>query len=108
MQIIQGKSSDLTRNQALEELVRRYSMKLYWFFRRLGFPHPDAEDGVQDVLFRAFVQYAHKFRSEDPQSKVERWLFGIARNQARDMSATRLAALTTDQSLEELDEKGAK
>ena len=65
---------------ALENLVDRYSARLYGFlFRMTGHPE-DAEDMVQEVFLRMVKSIA---RYEE-DGRFEAWLFRIAANLARD------------------------
>jgi RNA polymerase sigma-70 factor (ECF subfamily) len=65
---------------AFDDLVDRYSSRLYSFlYRFTGRPH-DAEDLVQEVFVRVVRMIEH-YRHD---GRFEAWLFRIARNLARD------------------------
>ena len=64
----------------VEDLARAHRPALIRFFRRKGFSQADAEDGVQDVLFR-LVRRADLL---DDVSSVEGYLFTAAAHVATD------------------------
>lgn len=65
---------------ALEELVRRYTSKIYHLqFRLLG-TREAAEDATQETFMRAYRSLA-RF---DPRRTFKAWLYAIAWNYARD------------------------
>jgi len=69
------------RSEALDELYRRYSRKLY-VFCATALSSQNAEDLVHDVFLRV-VESAHQF---DPRrAPLGTWLFSIARNRAIDL-----------------------
>lgn len=66
--------------RAFEELVDRYSSRLYGFVYRLTGQREEAEDLVQEVftrLVRTIDGYSH-------DGRFEAWLFRVATNLARD------------------------
>jgi RNA polymerase sigma-70 factor (ECF subfamily) len=74
---------------ALDELVRRISPPLLWYFRGLRIGRTDAEDLLQDCWIRIH-RSRHTYRPTDP---VMPWIYGIARH-------TRLDAHRKDRRLE--------
>lgn len=65
---------------AVEELVRRYTPKIYNLQYRLLGTREAAEDATQETLMRA---YRHLARF-DPRRAFKAWLYAIAWNYARD------------------------
>lgn len=63
---------------AFGELVRRHSAKIYAVSLRMLRNREDAEDNVQNVLFKAY----HHMNRFEGQSKFSTWLFRIAINEA--------------------------
>ena len=63
---------------AFEELVRRHSGKIYGVSLRMLKNREDAEDNVQNVLFKAY----HNLRRFEGQSQFSTWLFRITTNEA--------------------------
>lgn len=65
-------------SRALDELLGRHRNMLYGFVRRYTANPDDAQDLVQEALFRAFINIG-KFRGE---SRFTTWLHSIAFNEA--------------------------
>lgn len=61
---------------AFNELANRYKEKIYWTVRRFVHEHQDADDIVQQVLWKAY-EGLKGFRSD---SSVFTWLYRIAVN----------------------------
>ncbi|MEX1139735.1 MAG: RNA polymerase sigma factor [Bacteroidota bacterium] len=61
---------------AFNEIANRYKEKLYWTARRFVNDHQDADDVVQQVLWKAY-EGLKNFRSD---SSVFTWLYRIAVN----------------------------
>jgi len=59
--------------EALRLTVEQNARPLYRAARAMGFPHPEAEELVQDV-FATFLETLDRFEG---RSKVSTWLFGI-------------------------------
>ncbi len=69
------------KQQAFEEIVRRYKWKIYsYLYRYLG----DAQL-AEDALQATFLQVHLKCRLFDPGRRLSPWLFRIATNQANDL-----------------------
>ena len=66
---------------ALEELVRRYTPKIYPLLYRLLGTREDAEDATQETFMRAYRNLS-RF---DPRRSFRAWLYAIAWNHARDV-----------------------
>jgi RNA polymerase sigma-70 factor (ECF subfamily) len=64
------------RNEAFNELVRRYRERVYWIARRMTGRHEDADDVVQEVFVRVY-QNLKKFRAD---ASFYTWLYRIATN----------------------------
>src|SRR5258708_8065089 len=63
---------------AFGELCQRHSAQLFRTVRRIARNKEDAEDALQDAMFKAFV-HLHQF---DGRSKFSTWLMRIAINAA--------------------------
>jgi RNA polymerase sigma-70 factor, ECF subfamily len=63
---------------AFEELVKRYDRRLYRIAQNIVHNHEDAQDVVQEALFRAF----RKLDLFQGKSKFSTWLIRIVLNQA--------------------------
>ena len=70
---------------AMDELLARHKTALYRAARRFTRSHEDAEDLVQDAMFRAFVN-VRRFRKE---SHFGTWLIAIVNNAALSMMRKR-------------------
>lgn len=65
---------------ALDEIFRRYSLKMLYFFRRmLGQEEEKAQDFVQDL----FVKLIDKGHLYNPQKKFSTWLYTLAGNMCK-------------------------
>jgi RNA polymerase sigma-70 factor (ECF subfamily) len=69
------------RTDAMDELLARHKVAMYRAARRFTRNHEDAEDLVQDAMFRAFVN-VRKFREE---CHFATWLIAIVNNAGRSM-----------------------
>jgi len=67
---------------AIDELYRRYSGKLYVFCRNITRPE-DSDDPVQNVFTRV-IESAHIFRPGKASFRI--WIFRIARNRCIDFT----------------------
>jgi len=67
-----------TRRKAFEELVSRYSTKLYWQIRHLVVDHDDADDVLQNVFVKAWNSVG-AFKGD---SQLHTWLYRIAYNES--------------------------
>ena len=65
-------------HDAFAELVRRHHAKIYAVSLRMLKNREDAEDNVQNVLFKAY----HNMNRFEGQSQFSTWLFRIAINEA--------------------------
>lgn len=70
--------SDGVRVAAFEEIVKRYSQKLYWTIRKIVVSHYDADDILQNSLVKLW-QELPSFRGD---SSLYTWLYKVAVNQA--------------------------
>ncbi len=61
-----------------EEIVKKYSERIYYVVRRIVRGHDDADDVVQNVFLRAW-QNRESFRGE---ASIYTWLYRIAVNEA--------------------------
>lgn len=66
--------------EAFDELVERFSLRVYGFLYRLTGSRSAAEDLVQEV----FVRVVRSIGTYDHTGRFESWLFRIAGNLARD------------------------
>lgn len=42
----------VTRNEAFKRILNKYPQKLYYFLRRMGLDHEDADELLQDILLK--------------------------------------------------------
>jgi len=59
---------------AFEELVSRYSLRLFYFLRSRSGSDEDVEDLVQETFLKAYLNIGRC----DPQRKFSTWLFTVA------------------------------
>ena len=67
-----------TQRQGFAHLVDKYSERLYWQIRKMIYSHEDANDILQDVFIKAWLNI-DKFRGD---AKLSTWLFKIAINES--------------------------
>lgn len=67
-----------TQRDAFSQIVRGYSEKLYWVIRRMVLTHDDANDVLQNVFIKAWLNI-DSFKGE---SKLSTWLYKIAVNES--------------------------
>lgn len=79
-QLIEMLSNPVTQRKAFEQVVRQYSEPLYWQVRRIVFSHDDANDVMQNVMLKAWMNL-DTFRKA---SKLSTWLYRIAINESLD------------------------
>ena len=80
---------------ALDEIFRRYSLKMLYFFRRMLGQEEKAQDFVQD-LFVKLIDKCHLF---DTKKKFSTWLYTMAGN----MCKNEFRAQTVRQIMQRLD-----
>lgn len=68
-------------DEALKEIIFRYTHVLYNFVRRFSFTDEEAEDLLQTIFIKVWKQ-VHRFDSE--QSSFKTWIFTVARNSIYD------------------------
>ena len=66
------------REAAFNQIVAKYSEKLYWLVRHFLCSHEDTDDLLQEIFVKVW-QSLPSFRGE---SKLYTWLYAIATNQA--------------------------
>ena len=69
-----------TQQKAFSVVVKQYSEQLYWQIRRMVLSHDDANDVLQNVFVKAWVNLSD-FQG---RSKLSTWLYRIAINEALD------------------------
>ena len=69
-----------TRRDAFGKLVAQYSEMLYWKIRHFVLYHDDADDVMQNVLMKAWMNI-DRFKAD---SKISTWLYSIAVNESLD------------------------
>ena len=79
-QLIEMLSNPATQRKAFEQVVRQYSEPLYWQVRRIELSHEDANDVMQNVMLKAWMNL-DTFRNA---SKLSTWLYRIAINESLD------------------------
>ena len=67
-----------TQRQGFAHLVNEYSERLYWQIRKMVYSHEDANDILQDVFIKAWLNI-EKFRGD---AKLSTWLYKIAINES--------------------------
>lgn len=67
-----------TQKDAFSEIVRLHSQKLYWVIRKLVLSHDDANDVLQNVFIKAWINI-ESFKGE---SLISTWLYKIAVNES--------------------------
>jgi RNA polymerase sigma-70 factor (ECF subfamily) len=76
----------------ISDLERRHGQALFGFVRRQGLTDPEAQDAVQDVLFRLWLEIRAGTRVHNPRAWAYRSVYRIAMDHHR--LRVRLAALT--------------
>ena len=67
-----------TQKEGFAHLVKEYSERLYWQIRKMVYSHDDANDILQDVFIKAWLNI-EKFRGD---AKLSTWLYKIAINES--------------------------
>jgi len=75
--IIEKFADEQTREEAFNQLLKKYQQKIYWHIRRLVVDHDDADDLVQDVFIKVWKNLNH-FRAD---AQLYTWLYRIATNE---------------------------
>jgi len=75
--IIEQFAQEETRNEAFNQLLKKYQQKVYWHVRRLVIDHDDADDLVQDIFIKVWRNLAN-FRAD---AQLYTWLYRIATNE---------------------------
>lgn len=63
-----------TRNQGFKGILNKYSQQLYYFLRRMGLEHGDADELLQDV----FVKFWRKPANNEPGYSIKNGLYRLA------------------------------
>lgn len=79
-ELMEKLSNPATQRKAFEQVVRQYSEPLYWQVRRIVLSHEDANDVMQNVMMKAWMNL-DTFRKA---SKLSTWLYRIAINESLD------------------------
>ncbi|MCF8254488.1 MAG: sigma-70 family RNA polymerase sigma factor [Bacteroidia bacterium] len=66
------------KQRAFEQLLKRYSRKIYWQVRRIVISHDDADDVVQNT----FIKVWEKLEDFREDSQFYTWLYRVATNEA--------------------------
>ena len=67
-----------TQKKGFALVVEEYSERLYWQIRKMVYSHDDANDILQDVFIKAWLNI-DKFRGD---AKLSTWLYKIAINES--------------------------
>ncbi len=67
-----------TQREAFDRVVKEYSQQMYWQIRKMVYSHEDANDILQDVFIKAWLNI-DKFRGD---AKLSTWLYKIAINES--------------------------
>ena len=73
-------ASPETKRKAFGLIVSQYSEMLYWKIRHFVLYHEDADDVMQNVLMKAWMNI-DRFKAD---SKISTWLYSIAVNESLD------------------------
>lgn len=90
--LIKRLQNETTRRKAFEELVSRYSSKLYWQIRHLVVDHDDTDDVLQNVFIKAW----NSIGSFKGDSQLYTWLYRIAYNESLTFLSRKKATLSID------------
>ncbi len=77
-EILQKFAVESTRNEAFNQLLKKYQQKIYWHIRRMVIDHDDTDDLVQEVFIKVWKSLSN-FRSD---SQLYTWLYRIASNES--------------------------
>lgn len=67
-----------TQRESFAHVVEEYSQRLYWQIRKMVYSHEDANDILQDVFIKAWLNIDN-FRGD---AKLSTWLYKIAINES--------------------------
>lgn len=67
-----------TQREGFAQVVEEYSERIYWQIRKMVYSHEDANDILQDVFIKAWLNI-DKFRGD---AKLSTWLYKIAINES--------------------------
>jgi RNA polymerase sigma-70 factor (ECF subfamily) len=67
-----------TQREGFAQVVEEYSERMYWQIRKMVYSHEDANDILQDVFIKAWLNI-DKFRGD---AKLSTWLYKIAINES--------------------------
>lgn len=81
-----------TRTAAFEEMVRKYSARLYQQIRRFVLYHDDANDVLQNVFVKAWTGL-DSFRGD---AQISTWLYRIAANESLTFISRQRQTLSLD------------
>ena len=68
----------IDRNDAFNNIVRKYQERLYWHIRKMVISHDDTDDVLQNTFIKAY-QGLEKFRED---ASLFTWLYRIATNES--------------------------
>ncbi|WP_298651690.1 RNA polymerase sigma factor [uncultured Proteiniphilum sp.] len=77
-QLLEELRDPKTSRKGFAKLVSEYSERLYWQIRKMVLSHDDANDILQDVFIKAWMNLEN-FRGE---AKLTTWLYRIAINES--------------------------
>ncbi len=77
-QILEELREPSTQKKAFAKLVSEYNERIYWQIRKMVLSHDDANDILQDVFIKAWLNIDN-FRGE---AKLSTWLYRIAINES--------------------------
>lgn len=89
-EIIARLCDEATRRKAFEQVVEKYSRKLYWQIRHIVVVHEDADDVLQNTFVKAW-NGLDSFRGA---SKLSTWLYRIAYNESLTLLSRRRETLS--------------
>lgn len=77
LKLLRSPNTD-TQKRGFACIVEKYSQQLYWQIRKMIYSHEDANDILQDVFVKAWLNI-DKFRGD---AKLSTWLYKIAINES--------------------------
>ncbi len=77
-EILKQLHNPATQQQSFARVVEEYSERLYWQIRKMVYSHEDANDILQDVFIKAWLNIEN-FRGD---AKLSTWLYKIAINES--------------------------
>lgn len=85
-----------TRNEGFKGILNKYSQQIYYFLRKIGLEHEDADELMQDV----FVKFWKTATGKESGNSIEKGLYSLAATMYLEKNKVVLfTCLTSEQSL---------